>query len=786
MLMTRKKILDSVPRYRPVLQDEPEFFSVGHDGSNPFVGFDQLNGDKDLAVLACGIGDARVLYATIVCAAMVAPESTGKKLHFTLVDVKPAVFARDLLVFHMLVAMRSQDDEKREETSWAIAYVFAGQVMPAWAYETVRESISALITTLEDVSNNVMDIFYVSEPSRAKIIHVLKQWQEPPVDSYTAVVVREMTAEQLGAHVEAYAETSGNGTTESFNPKLPPGCQSTDSDARLFKDFHVVLPSPYLLERHEPDLLLASRAYLDSHSPSDRKTLDDYINSTWKPNITVIDFDFERKCKNDGILDGQPCFDWSPREVVLSVFAALPPHMFLSEPGLFEHISAFFRGVSGSLSRLGDRVVIEVIAGEMHDALERLRYGLLRYGQKTIGNLDPSKFPNRFDKIDMSNIPDYVGGSLTSFLHGIPLLREERRSCLRSYVLLNLYTWDSHDEFLAEFLILGDRRVIESHFRTTLTQLSQFYEARNAGLATPVGSMAMGTALGWERTASPSSHLPLEHRMPRPKLETWLHFHFLKLCLPFPRERSTYPCVNDPLNLTTFLHVISHVASLGYPLDWLSDILRELCSGVLTQTLAEPPMGEIKLEVLAREDHKPIDYSVAPFAAEFRTLLAIWEPALGVPLTWNTPVAGKKLLPESTMIRKFTVQFPKEPIKDTNPMDACFGLVMKKRSLETPGQSLVNLLDSRWLKWPEFPEYPDLMRARREPYVHLVSACKFDPESFQIEFWLDEREVDRLVAETGWEAWIWRTDDWVSVMGPVSLDSYGDLVVKGEAWSSTP
>ncbi|CAH0050528.1 unnamed protein product [Clonostachys solani] len=781
MLMTRKKILDSVPRYRAVLQDEPEYFSVGHDIGIPFLMTDQLKNDKDVAVLACGIGDARLLYATIVLGAMLAPKSTSKKYHFTLVDLKPAVFARDLLVFHMLVAMRSQDDEKREETSWAIAYVFAGQVMPPWASETVHESMLALITALEDVSNNVMDMFYVSEPAREKIIHVLKQWREPPEETYTVAAIRRMMVEQSDANDEAYAEVDGDDMAEALGPKSPPGCRSTDSDARLFNDIHVALPSLHLLERHEPHLLLVSEAYRESRSPSDRKALDDYIDSTWKPNLTVVDFDFERKCEDHGTLSGQPFFNWSPCTVVSSLFMILPHQMFLSKPGVFEHISAFFRKVSSCLTHLGDRIVIEVVPGEMNDVLERLRYGLLRFGQKTIGNLDPSKFPNRFDKIDMSNIPDYVGGPFTTFIHGIPLLREERRSLLRSYVLRNLYTWESHDQFLAEYLVLGNRNVIHSHFRTALTQNSLRLESMNAGQTTSSGSTAMGVAFEWERTAPTSSYMPLQERMPRSRLERWLHSHFLKLCLPYPRDRSSKLGVNAPLNLTSFLHLITHVASLGYPRDWLSHILHELCTGMLIQTQAAPPIDEVTCENLAENRFEPADFSVGPFAAEFRTLVAIWEPVLGVPLAWNTPVAGKKLLPESKMIRKFTIRFPKKPIGDTGLMSVCFSLVMKKKSLETPGCSLNDLLDDRV---DECPELPDAKRVRREPHVHMISACKFTPETLEVEFWLDEREVDCVVAETGWEAWIWRTDEWESVMGPVSLDSYGDLV-KGEAWSET-
>lgn len=66
---------------------------------------------------------------------------------------------------------------------------------------------------------------------------------------------------------------------------------------------------------------------------------------------------------------------------------------------------------------------------------------------------------------------DYVGASLTTFLHGIPLLYEEGKSLLRSYVLRNTPAWLTHDQFLAEYLLLSDRATIESHFHTSHPEL---------------------------------------------------------------------------------------------------------------------------------------------------------------------------------------------------------------------------------------------------------------------------------------------------------------------------
>ncbi|CAG9951502.1 unnamed protein product [Clonostachys rosea f. rosea IK726] len=709
MSMTRKKILDSVPRYRAVLQDEPEYFSVGHDMR--------------------GCGRSRLRHRgreASLCHHHLRGDggSKSKKFHFTLVDVKPPVFARDLLVFHMLVAMRSQDDyKKKEETSWAIAYVFAGQVMPPWASGILHESISALITTLEDSSSNVMDIFYVSGPAREKIIHILKQWREPPVETYTVAAIRRMMVEQSDAQNKAFAKESED---EPPHPKFPPGCLHTDSDARLFNDIHVVLPSVPLLERHEPELLLVSRAYRESHSPSDRKALDDYINSTWKPNVTVLDFEFELKCEDRGTLSGQPFFNWSPDGVATALFIALPYQIFLSKPGVFEHISAFFRKASSSLEQLGDRIVIEVVTGEMNDTFERLRYGLLRFGQKAIGKPRPEQVPKQIRQDRHEQYPnfqhqastnrvllsDYVGGSFTSFIHGIPLLREEGRSLLRSYVLRNLHAWDSHDIFLAEYLVLGEREA-----RPHLLEVQHEHPIGVAAhRATLIASCPSKIACHGEDSkcgsilTSSSSACPIFATEPR----TW--------------------GVSAPLNLTSFLHLVAHVASLGYPRGWLSRILHELCTGMLTQTRAAPPIDEITDEGLAEVIFNPVDFSVGPFCRRVphprRHLGANPRRALGLEHSRR----GQEAAPGSQDDSQVHHPIPKGTDRDYRLVGDILLLGShEKKSLKAPGRTLRGFLDDRM---DECPKLPNAKRVRREPHVHMISACKFTPETFEVEFCL--------------------------------------------------
>ncbi|CAG9981361.1 unnamed protein product [Clonostachys byssicola] len=661
LLSTRKKLLDRVPRYRTVLQDEPEFYSVGHDDARSFLTKSQLNNGKDLACLCCGIGDARLLFATMAIAAVVSGLKPPKrKLHFTLVDLKATVFARDLLIFRMLFDLQTQTPKQREETNIAISYVFAGQLMPSWASDILHGAMAAVIAELQDLSSNVMGIFYIPEPARQGIARVLKEWQQPPEPWYTtAALRRDLSRERANREMEQSALFGDDMELESG--KVPPGCGKHNPDAQSFDDIYIMLPPAHLVQKHEPRLAEIHNAYRKKKNKKNRKVLDDYINSNWKPNVTVIDLEFQRKREDRAT--GQPDISWSPHQIA----------------------------------------------------------------------------------------SDYVGGSLTTFLHGIPLLLEEGKSQLRSYVLRNTPAWLTHDQFLAEYLLLSDRATIESHFHTSLTRSSKLTEKMYHGVRAGPGGIVMVS--GFDSAGG-------------------------ILCLPYPRVRFDPVGVLAPLNLTAFLHLIAHVASLGYPLHWLSATLAALCSGMLSRIRAGPPGAEItdrKLEKLAGETYTPADVSVAPFAAEFRTLVAMWEPVLGIPLVWDTPAGNEPLLPKSSMIRRYTIRFA-GTIWDSYLMNSFFSVVIKHKNFKAPSNYLAHLLDDR------SGEPSTAARdARRAPRLHLISACKWTSDTKTMEFWMDERTIDGVLAEKGWEAWIWRTDTWESAMGPLSLDE--GALVKNEAWS---
>jgi tetratricopeptide (TPR) repeat protein len=98
------RLILEVPRYKPMIQSIPEYFTIGHDMPEPLFSKDLLEtGRKKISLLFGGIGDARhLLMSMFSIAGEKSAMESDKLFHFTIVDIKPAVIARDLLLFLML------------------------------------------------------------------------------------------------------------------------------------------------------------------------------------------------------------------------------------------------------------------------------------------------------------------------------------------------------------------------------------------------------------------------------------------------------------------------------------------------------------------------------------------------------------------------------------------------------------------------------------------------------------------------------------------------------------
>lgn len=353
--------------------------------------------ERDIACLFCGIGDARNLLLTLAFISTVEKKKrSSKKFHFTILDLKPAVLARDLLLFQLLSNVATESEMKTQETLVALSYMFGAQVMPQWAFGRLQQSIDAVLIYLEKDDTDVMGIFYIPQTVRSQIRHHLQTWKRAPEPWYTAAKLRELALDQSSQH-----QTNEDGPSEEIGSTIPPGCEDSGPDAQGFRNIGVMLPHMELLEKHEPRLAKLSKAYSKIRTNAALQKVTQYLDKEWQPNVTLVDLDYESKREGKY----RPLMDFRPHEVARDLFGYLPLAMVGRTRGVLNHFVVFFQFIAIALGPIQSRITVEFVLGEMTDTFERLHHGLLRTQHTQFDKLDPSTFPNKFDAIHMSNIP---------------------------------------------------------------------------------------------------------------------------------------------------------------------------------------------------------------------------------------------------------------------------------------------------------------------------------------------------------------------------------------------
>ncbi|KAF5120465.1 hypothetical protein E5D57_013819 [Metarhizium anisopliae] len=104
-----------------------------------------------------------------------------RKLHFTVLDLKPAALARLLILFRMMVQVGTEISEEVPDAAdcfLVMAYIFSCQVIPPFVEVKLQSSIRELIKRLEG-EDAALPFTYVREHDRKPLIRVLHQWQQP-------------------------------------------------------------------------------------------------------------------------------------------------------------------------------------------------------------------------------------------------------------------------------------------------------------------------------------------------------------------------------------------------------------------------------------------------------------------------------------------------------------------------------------------------------------------------------------------------------------------------------
>ncbi|KAI1388457.1 uncharacterized protein F4822DRAFT_429081 [Hypoxylon trugodes] len=400
------EMLFQMPRLRPSLVDLPEYFGVGDDEAESQYTAElekSTSGESVLSLMFCGVGDARNLFQTLVQYGSKKKEGP-QKLHVTMVDKNPAIVARDLIFFSLLKEAATNEATK-EVSLMTVSYLFCTQIIPSFVWEKLQETINGLVGKLKE-KQQPLDFVHIPVSQVEQYIEVLMSWQKGPATDWKTPQARGVWPASPPAEKDEHY----------------PECQA---DHQVFDDFAVLFPPIAVLANFEPKLFALVTRY-QSGDRNVRKFIARYLDNHWRVNVTLIDV------KWDAL--------WRQPEDELDIGQ--------NNPRVADWLTQkwskldFFDAVASSIPSLGGRLTIEMIIGDMMDVLERLRYGLLDRSKQG-GDVDNPKLPTSVDWpqtyhiIHMNNIPDYVGGSLTSFLYAGPVLKEGVGSSLTSNVQRN-------------------------------------------------------------------------------------------------------------------------------------------------------------------------------------------------------------------------------------------------------------------------------------------------------------------------------------------------------------
>jgi hypothetical protein len=302
---------------------------------------------------------------------------------------------------------------------------------------------------------------------------------------------------------------------------------------------------------------------------------------------------------------------------------------------VFDYLKDFFIHTGQAFRGLGDRLVVEVILVGVTRALEGIRNGVIEDR--------PDGYPQSYDRIQLSNIPDYVGGTLFTYIYVLPLLKDKSSSFALANNCRNEKMCHSIAAFKNEYTTLHTDRDLENLLDGQTVSLTEIEDVlvKPGQTERPIRHY-----YAYRQVKSSSS---LSKPSTRENVEHWLHAMFLKIAVPVCTCQIR-DNIYAPLNTTIFFRLLIQLHKLGYPSHWLSDILTSILDNQLHTTarfLRTPPLIIAESE----QNHDRIQVDIAPILPEFRTLTAMWLAEL------SFVIAGQLRIPHLSDIKQYTIRF---------------------------------------------------------------------------------------------------------------------------------
>ncbi|KAL7553951.1 hypothetical protein ACHAWF_017877 [Thalassiosira exigua] len=390
------------------------------------------------------------------------------------------------------------------------------------------------------------------------------------------------------------------------------GMYVTNMDKLFLEETKCLYPQPGPVDEINEELssfILEENSNKKDTSKAIRK-YEPHIWKNWVTNPVQIDPLYHSYVDGDKAPDAMNPVKEFPQgyytEQVISFMSEPPPtildakteeektRVYYSNALAFNLIRYYWH-VGKALDALAGKVVLEVDLGS-----------ILSLGASS-SYRESNCLPNKFQRITLSNIPDY-SGMLSVFITLAPMLASKSKSitpCFQSNTLLNTGIWKSYDDYVFSTVSLSYKEA-EAMFRLRVTDDEP---------------STWGPFTIWEQMDTLRDEgLPLPHQ----ELRTWIHRLYLLIILPADRDVNSMIREEKPSNVNLFLQTLSHcVKHLDIPAHFIASILEDLLKN---KTLAAKAYlsNESPASALCRISPSKKSYNISAFHTELANQTAFF------------------------------------------------------------------------------------------------------------------------------------------------------------------
>ncbi|KZV73536.1 hypothetical protein PENSPDRAFT_648881 [Peniophora sp. CONT] len=641
--------------------DTHQYFFMGHDPPMSIVDdygpnfpspmqldMSPIDVLSNLAFFFGGVGDARHVYGSIIgleraVRRLPPARRSHVRAHFTLNDIHPTIFCRDLVVFALLnkLANGKETPADEKEIVAAIHYTFCFKIIPNVYVKWVAKVVKELRAMLSTTPPSTPSWLHIPDDTAPKLLRILDQWDPLPA-ARTAEDIMAVSRQSVNITVAHHMINDNSRVLRMFKEEALSKLTTRAATLRDIRQGATEGASrQQVVEEYwnqVTDTLVPPKDVLESLPAT--KALWEYVNASKAPKRSRSELEsmFDRMSQethanhgaNPTLFDplslatirlsygGWPT-DIRSRNYIgdstryLETYVErfrLPASRVSSEDDAaasFGTSATFFEAVAKAWKAMREKLSFEFIHGEMNEQLAILR---------SPASCRPDQYPRDFTRMWLSNVPDYTHGLMNQIIYVMPSLQTHRQAELASNCLLHS----------ASFPEPGSVNYCHTYTLLHPQEVPAYLNCRIDELD------AWGIELiGWSSEERKLKTLP-----PREDVVRWLTRILLNILwagdLTMKQDCMFGHGVRHMMNLNAYVGLLLYLPKLGYPAHWVSDFLQVLLSDKLSSDV-DIFVGPLPIPTSYSKKRVPMrKLYLAPWITELRTVLAHAAPFAPFPL----------------------------------------------------------------------------------------------------------------------------------------------------------